>query len=135
MSLQVLEGAGLPPRLARRARHVVTEEGRAKDAAIALRRRDLDAVGPLMTASHRSMQHDFEISTPDLDNVVAAALDAGAAGARLTGGGFGGTAIILVRTPDISAVIEAVRDVLATPSRPRPEIAAVRAVEGARRVG
>lgn len=134
VSLEVLEGTDLPVRLARRARHVVTEEGRARRAATALRRGDLTALGPLMTASHWSMQHDFEISTPDLDKVVDAAVGAGAEGARLTGGGFGGNAIILVRTPTVAAVTDAVRKVLTTPSRPHPEIATVRPVQGARRV-
>jgi galactokinase len=133
--LGVLEGANLGMRLARRARHVVTEERRVHDAALALRQGHLDAVGPLMTASHRSMQHDFDISTPDLDKAVAAAVAAGAAGARLTGGGFGGTAIILARTATVPAVVDAVRKVLATPIRPRPEVAPVRPVQGARRVG
>jgi galactokinase len=135
VSLEVLEGADLPARQARRARHVVTEENRASHAAAALRGGDLDAVGPLMTASHRSMQQDFEISTPDLDKVVAAALDAGAAGARLTGGGFGGTAIMLVRAPAVAAVTAAVRQALGTARGPRPDVAAVRPAQGARRVG
>jgi galactokinase len=57
---------------------------------------DVRAVGPLLTASHLSLRYDYEVSCPELDLVVDTALAAGALGARMTGGGFGGSAIALV---------------------------------------
>ncbi len=71
-----------------------------------------------MTASHRSMQYDFENSTPALDEVVDAAVGAGAAGARMTGGGWGGTAIALVEESAVAGVTTAMRTVLARARRP-----------------
>jgi galactokinase len=61
---------------------------------------DWAEVGALMTSSHESLRDDFEVSCPELDAVVAAAFDAGALGARMTGGGFGGSAIVLTPEPD-----------------------------------
>jgi galactokinase len=82
--------------LRRRARHIVTEIVRVEDTVAALRRNDFRAVGELFLASHASMRDDFEISVPELDTAVEAAVTAGALGARMTGGGFGGSAIALV---------------------------------------
>jgi galactokinase len=90
------ELAGLEPRLLRRARHVVTENSRVLATADLLRRGDLAAVGPLLTASHISLRDDFEVSWPAADVTVDAAIAAGACGARMTGGGFGGSVIALV---------------------------------------
>lgn len=83
---------------ARRARHVVREIDRVENAAEMLRAGDLDAFGRLMTASHRSSQHDFENSCDELDFIVDfAERRPDALGARLSGGGWGGSAIVLVR--------------------------------------
>jgi galactokinase len=88
----------LPEPLARRARHVVTENQRVLDAVAALGRGDLECVGPLFFASHASMRDDYETSTPEIDALVALAReDADVFGARLTGGGFGGAVVILAR--------------------------------------
>lgn len=95
------------PALARRVRHVVTEQARTVEAAHLLRSGRLTDIGPLLDASHRSLRDDFEVSTPELDAVVEAARAAGAVGARLTGGGFGGCAIALVPDPSVPAVAEA----------------------------
>ena len=84
--------------LRRRARHVVTEIARVERAVEALGRDDFHALGELFLASHASMRDDFEISVPELDTAVEAAVGAGALGARMTGGGFGGSAIALVPT-------------------------------------
>ncbi len=84
------------PVLRRRAHHVVTENARVEQTVDALRRSDWSTVGRTITASHVSLRDDFEVSTPALDAAVASALEAGALGARLTGGGFGGAAIALV---------------------------------------
>jgi galactokinase len=96
------------PELRRRARHVVTENRRVLAAADLLRRGDLAAVGPLLTESHASLRDDFEVSWPQADVAVASALAAGAAGARMTGGGFGGSVIALVaagRAGQVAAAI------------------------------
>ncbi len=78
----------------RRARHVVTENGRVLEAADALRRGDWAAVGDAMVASHESLRDDFEVSTPLLDHTVATLCrTAGVYGARLTGAGFGGCVV------------------------------------------
>jgi galactokinase len=80
------------------ARHIVTENARVLEAAEAVRSGKFPELGRLMYASHASMRDDFEISTRELDAFVELAEAAGAAGARLTGAGFGGCAIALVRT-------------------------------------
>lgn len=90
------EIARLPDPLRRRVRHVVTENLRVSHAVTALKQRDLRSLGELMTASHRSLQNDFEVSIPELDLLVEIALKtSGVYGARLTGGGFGGSVVIL----------------------------------------
>ena len=87
----------LPPPLDRRARHVVTENARVLLTVAALRAGDLQRVGEIFAASHASMRDDFEVSTPEIDALVAAAdRVAGVYGARLTGGGFGGSIVVLV---------------------------------------
>jgi galactokinase len=86
----------LPAPLARRVRHVVTENERVQQAVAALGRGDLPAVGRLLDASHESLRDCFEISTPAVEAAVARLHDAGAIGARIVGGGFGGHAIGLL---------------------------------------
>ncbi|MGO1957824.1 galactokinase [Microbacterium sp.] len=80
----------------RRAKHIVTENARVLDTVRALRESGPRAIGELLLASHASMRDDFEISVPELDLAVDTAMSAGAIGARMTGGGFGGAAIALV---------------------------------------
>jgi galactokinase len=93
--------AGLAdPVLARRARHVVTENERVLAAVARLEAGDVAGVGPLLTASHASLRDDFEVSWPQADAAVAAAQRAGALGARMVGGGFGGCVIALVPADD-----------------------------------
>jgi galactokinase len=82
--------------LRRYTRHVVTENQRVLQTVTALRAGDLVAVGPLLTASHASMRDDFRITGPELDLAVDTLLAAGARGARMTGGGFGGCVIGLL---------------------------------------
>jgi galactokinase len=117
------------PRLAARARHVVCEDERVLAAADCLRAGDLRSLGPLFTGSHASMRDLFEISTPELDAVCEAAEAAGALGARMTGGGFGGSAIALVEADAEARVREAVVEALA-----EVEIFAAVPSDGARRV-
>jgi galactokinase len=91
----------------RRVRHVVTEIGRVTDTVELLRAGRLREVGPVFTASHASMRDDFEITVPELDVAVDTALAAGALGARMTGGGFGGCIIALAEDADtVHAEIE-----------------------------
>jgi galactokinase len=85
----------LPDPLARRVRHVQTENQRVREAAAALARGDAPAFGALLTASHASLRDDFEVSLPQIDAIVERALtQSGVVGARLTGGGFGGSVVI-----------------------------------------
>ena len=85
----------LPPPLDRRVRHVLTENGRVREAVAALGAKDDTKLGELLSASHRSLRDDYEVSTPELDRLVELAAAAGALGARLVGGGFGGSIIAL----------------------------------------
>jgi galactokinase len=84
----------LPERIARRARHVVTECARVHEAVDALATNDLSRFGQLLFESHRSLRDDFDVSTPELDAIVEAARARGDLGARMTGGGFGGSAVV-----------------------------------------
>ncbi len=97
----------LDPPLDRRARHVVTEGGRVREAVAAMRAGDLAAFGRLMTASHASLRDDCEVSSAELDAMVDLALGAGAAGARLTGAGLGGSAVALADERTVGAVVQA----------------------------
>ncbi|WP_034620435.1 galactokinase [Cellulomonas sp. URHE0023] len=92
----------------RRVRHVVTEIDRVTWFVALLESGAVDAVGPLMNASHASLRDDYEVSCLELDLVVSAAMSAGALGARMTGGGFGGSAIALVRADSVDEVARAV---------------------------
>ena len=92
----------------RRVRHVLTEIARVQDFVALLDAGGLRDVGPLLDASHASLRDDYEVSSHELDLAVEAARAAGALGARMTGGGFGGSAIALVETQDVGAVADAV---------------------------
>lgn len=92
----------------RRLRHVRTENDRVRGAVAAVATADWATLGRLMTASHASLRDDYEVSVPELDLVVEAALRAGALGSRMTGGGFGGCTITLVAADRADAVREAV---------------------------
>ncbi len=82
--------AGLPAPLDARARHVITENERVEETVAALRDGELERVGELLDASHVSLRDDFAISTPAVEATVERLRDAGAVGARIIGGGFGG---------------------------------------------
>ncbi len=105
----------LPEPLRKRARHVVTETDRTVRAASALSRGDLSGFGGLMFASHRSLRDDFEVSLPELDALVQAAVSApGVLGARMTGGGFGGCTVTLVERGQEGAAGAAIAKAFAT---------------------
>ena len=94
----------LPEHLAKRARHVITENQRVLDTVALLKGGQVREIGPLMTASHASLRDDFEVTVPELDTAVDAALAAGAYGARMTGGGFGGCVLALIDANKVPAV-------------------------------
>jgi galactokinase len=111
--------AGLTdPVLLRRARHVVSENRRVTQAAALLRAGRLAHCGPLLNASHASLRDDFEVSWPEADATVLAALSAGALGARMTGGGFGGSVLVLAPADLVSDVSAAISDALGEPAAP-----------------
>ncbi len=94
--------------LCRRVRHVVTENARVEQVTQLLAAGRVDDVGPVLTAAHASLRDDYEVSCRELDLAVGTALAAGALGGRMVGGGFGGSAIALVRADDVAPVATAV---------------------------
>ncbi|CAB4884153.1 unannotated protein [freshwater metagenome] len=92
-----------------RARHAVTEIQRVKDAVIALRASDFSTLGRLINESHFSLRDDYTVSCPELDVAVDASLAVGALGSRMVGGGFGGSAIALIKADQIESVKDSIR--------------------------
>ncbi|WP_136053683.1 galactokinase [Microbacterium sp. K24] len=117
----------------RRVRHIVTENQRVLDTVRVLREQGARAIGDLLVASHVSMRDDFEISVPELDTAVDAALAAGALGARMTGGGFGGAAIALVEQDAVTTVSDAVAAAFAASGFRAPALFTVTPSAGAHR--
>ncbi len=115
----------------RRARHILTENQRVLDTVAALHNSDFAAVGRLLTASQASMRDDFEITTDHIDLIADTALQAGALGARMTGGGFGGCVIALVPAQRCEAVGGAVRAATRHHGHREPTIVATHAGHGA----
>ncbi len=118
----------------RRVRHVVTENARVLQTVETLSDGGPAAIGPLLDASHASMRDDFEISCPELDLAVDTARANGAIGARMTGGGFGGSAIALTPVEYEQDVRDAVARAFADAGFTAPEIFTVTPATGARRV-
>jgi len=103
--------AALPPVLARRARHIVTENQRVLEAVDALRGGDAVRLGALFAASHASMRDDYETSTPEIDTLVAIGEQhPDIYGARLTGGGFGGSVVLLAKSGRGASAAGVIRD-------------------------
>lgn len=121
------------PMLRRRARHVATEIGRVRVAADALRSGRVRELGPLLDASHRSLRDDFEVSCAELDSAVDAATAAGALGARMVGGGFGGSAIALCENDDVPRIETSVTAAAAARGFPSPVFLHATPSHGARR--
>ena len=107
-----------------RARHIVTENRRTLAAADALTANDLRTLGRLMDESHQSMRNDFAITTPAIDRLAALLNDAigGEGGARMTGGGFGGAVVAVMRREAVERVIAAVERGYRTPAGDAPLI-------------
>ncbi|MFV0459384.1 MAG: galactokinase [Actinomycetales bacterium] len=139
--LRDLDEAGLPAAAARlptedlrhRVRHVVTENSRVERTVALLERGEVAAIGDLLTASHASLRDDYQVSCVELDVAVDASLAAGALGARMTGGGFGGSAIALVPEAAAGAVADRVRKEFESNGFGDPTIRDVLPAEGARR--
>ena len=115
----------------RYARHVVTENQRVLDFVAALNDCDLTRAGRILTASHASMRDDFDITTEHIDLIADTAVKAGALGARMTGGGFGGCVIALVPADDIDRVGEAVHRAVSDAGYPEPTVRRTHAGPGA----
>lgn len=126
--------ARLPELEARRVRHVVTENQRVLDSMTALATGDYPELGRLMTASHASMRDDYEITETSVDLAVETALDSGALGARMTGGGFGGCVLALVRADRVDGIVTAVREAFASAGLGEPVTFLARPSAGARRL-
>jgi galactokinase len=115
-----------------RARHVITENQRVLQAIQAMRAGDVVRLGALLDASHTSLRDDFEVSNPALDQmVVCARQQAGCLGARMTGAGFGGCAVALVREADQQAFVEHVSDCYHRTSGLEPILYSCQASQGA----
>ena len=117
----------------RRVRHIVTENQRVLDTVQTLREQGPAQIGAVLDASHLSMRDDFEISVPELDLAVETARAAGAIGARMTGGGFGGAAIALTPRDVLPTVMAAVSAAFADHGYAAPVMFVVRAAGGAHR--
>jgi galactokinase len=121
--------------LRKRVRHIVTENARVLDVVAALRSGDdVRRIGPALTASHASMRDDFEITVPQIDTAVEAALEAGAYGARMTGGGFGGCVLALVDADQVEQVVRAVEAAYDAAGFRAPMAFVARACDGARKL-
>ena len=128
--------AMLPEPLRRRARHVVGENARVLATVVALRDGDLATAGAHMYASHDSLRDDYEVSAPELDLLVDTARHVdGVYGARMTGGGFGGSIVALVRRDAAGALSAALESAYAARYARKPLITEVRASDGAAPIG
>jgi galactokinase len=139
-ALRDLDAAALPDALnrldevtGRRVRHVVTENARVIQTARLLRDGAVASIGPFLTESHHSMRDDYEITVPEIDTAFEAALSAGAYGARMTGGGFGGCVLALVDADQVEPVAAAVVKAYGAAGFERPEWFAATATGGVTR--
>jgi galactokinase len=116
---------------ARRARHILTDNQRVLDVVAALEESDFTAIGQLFNASQASMRDDFEITTDHIDLIADTAVYAGALGARMTGGGFGGCVIALAPAAKADPIADAIRTAVADAGYNAPTITPTRAGQGA----
>jgi galactokinase len=124
-------GGDLPEVVLRRARHVVSENGRVLESVAALDAGDVGRFGELMAESHRSMRDDYEVSVPEIDRLVElAAAQPGCYGARLTGGGFGGSTVNLVAPSAVEAFEREVGHAYHEATGITPQIYVCRASDG-----
>ena len=118
----------------RRARHVISEQSRVLEVVRLLESGRPAEVGPVLSAGHRSLRDDYEVSCAELDTVVGVAVANGALGARMTGGGFGGSAVVLVELEKAEAVTVAVAKAFAARGYNPPQTFEIVACGGASRV-
>lgn len=133
-TLADLDAAGLDSTDRRRASHVVEENVRVDAMVAALEQEDLETAGRILFEGHRSLKERFEVSIPEIDHIVEIARrrkDAGCLGARLTGGGFGGSALVLTSTRTLESNRHAIVEEFAARFGRRPETRVVRASAGA----
>ncbi|GHI85483.1 galactokinase [Streptomyces xanthophaeus] len=124
----------LPAHLVPLVRHVVTENARVAEAVSHLRAERVAALGPILSAGHASLRDDYRISCAETDLVVDTALEAGALGARMTGGGFGGSVVVLVDDERADALGAAVTGAFRDAGYQEPHLFQVAPAPGARRV-
>ncbi|MFG3470909.1 galactokinase [Streptomyces sp. NPDC047982] len=134
VALETLAGAGVDESVVRCVRHVVSDNHRVEQVIALLDAGDVRAAGPVLDAGHASLRDDLRVSCPELDLVVSAAGVAGALGARMTGGGFGGSAIVLVDETSADRVAEAVTAAFAAAGHTEPRIFPAVPSVGARRL-
>jgi galactokinase len=115
-------------------RHVVTEDARVEQAIALLDAGDLRSIGPVLTAGHASLRDDFAVSCEETDLTVATAVAAGALGARMTGGGFGGSVVVLAELQDAERIAAAVVEAFAARGWTRPRSFTAVPSAGARRL-
>ncbi|MFH9608125.1 galactokinase [Streptomyces sp. NPDC017448] len=133
-ALTTLADAGADESVIRCVRHVVGDNRRVEQVVALLDAGDLRAVGPLLNEGHVSLRDDLRVSCPELDLVVEAANAAGALGARMTGGGFGGSAVVLVEEAVAGTVAGAVAEAFAAAGHAAPGIFDAVPSAGARRL-
>ncbi|NUQ98759.1 MAG: galactokinase [Streptomyces sp.] len=129
-----LERLGDDEEAVRLVRHVVTEDERVEKVVALLEAGETRAIGPVLIAGHASLRDDFRISCPELDLVVETALASGALGARMTGGGFGGSAIVLAEASDVDTITKAVEEAFASGGHTAPRVFEAVPAAGARRL-
>ncbi len=118
----------------RLVRHVVTEDARVERVVSLLESGDPRAIGPVLTEGHASLRDDFRVSCPELDLVVDTAVGAGALGARMTGGGFGGSAIVLTTATEVDTLTKTIEEAFATADFTAPRVFEAIPSQGAHRV-
>ncbi len=124
----------LTPDLAPFAKHVITDNRRVDRISDLLRHNKLRDIGPLLTQSHISLRDDFQVSCPELDLAVDTALDFGAYGARMVGGGFGGSAIALISSTKVKEIAEHIIENFAKAGFNTPEFLTTKAAPSAQKL-
>ncbi|WP_327670663.1 MULTISPECIES: galactokinase [unclassified Streptomyces] len=132
-SVAELELAGVDEKVVRYVRHIVTDDHRVERVIELLDAGDVRAIGPILVQGHVSLRDDLRISCPELDLVVGTAMTSGAIGARMTGGGFGGSAIVLVESDEADTVTKSITDAFAEAGFTAPRVFPAVPSAGARR--
>jgi galactokinase len=134
-ALDTLVESGADESVVRYVRHVVSDNARVEQVIALLDAGEVRAAGPVLTAGHVSLRDDLRVSCPELDLVVSTANASGALGARMTGGGFGGSAIVLVDEADADAVTKSVLEAFTSHGYATPGVFPAVPSAGARRIG